>query len=243
VVFYSLGWDAATGHLVSVPLNLFIGSNYLVTVHTAPVQQLADTLTRWQAPNSPLDRDVGALIYALLDAVVDDYFPLMDQLAERVEDLEAQMFAHYEEGTLQAIFQLKKELLQMRRVVAPERDVLNVMLRRDIAVFDQKDVTYLQDVYDHVVRVTDAIDTYRDLLASALDTFLSVQSNRLNQVVKALTVTSIILMSVTLVAGIYGMNFDYMPELHWRYGYAWALGLMVVIAGAVLAVFRRMKWL
>jgi magnesium transporter len=130
----------------------------------------------------------------------------------------------------------------MRRVVAPERDMLNVMLPRNIAVFDQKDVTYLQDVYDHAVRLSGVIDTYRALLASALDMFLSVQSNRLNQVVKALMVTSIILMSVTLVAGIYGMNFDYMPELHWRYGYAWALGLMVVIAG-LLTVFRRMKWL
>lgn len=120
--------------------------------------------------------------------------------------------------------------------------MLNVMLPRNIAVFDQKDVTYLQDVYDHAVRLSGVIDTYRALLASALDMFLSVQSNRLNQVVKALMVTSIILMSVTLVAGIYGMNFDYMPELHWRYGYAWALGLMVVIAG-LLTVFRRMKWL
>ena len=128
-------------------------------------------------------------------------------------------------------------------MISPERDVLNVMLRRDIHVFDQDDVIYLQDVYDHIVRTTDTIDTYRELVSSALDSFLSVQSNQLNQTVKALTVASIILMSSALVAGIYGMNFEFMPELHWRYGYFWALGLMVVIAVGMIGLFRRIKWL
>jgi magnesium transporter len=117
------------------------------------------------------------------------------------------------------------------------------MLRRDIKVFDQQDVIYLQDVYDHIIRVTDAIDTYRDLLSSALDSYLSMQSNRLNQIVKALTIASIVLMSVTLVAGIYGMNFEFMPELGWRYGYLWALGLMAAIALGLIAFFRRIRWL
>jgi magnesium transporter len=167
----------------------------------------------------------------------------MDRLADRVEDLEEQIFGKFEDGTLEAIFQLKKDLLQIRRVVTPERDVLNVMLRRDIRVFDENDVTYLQDVYDHIIRVVDAIDTYRDLLSSSLDTFLSVQSNQLNQVVKALTITSIVLMSVAIVSGIYGMNFEYMPELRWRYGYLWALSLMVTIAAGLIGFFRRIRWL
>lgn len=243
VVFYCLEWDTQTDRLCTTPLYLFIGHNYLVTVHDEPITQIRETLKRWQAPNSPLERDVGSLIYALLDAIVDDYFPLMDQLADRVEDLEERIFEQYDESVLQSIFQLRKDLFQIRRVVAPERDVLNVMLRRDIPVFDRNDVTYLQDVYDHIVRVIDAIDTYRDLLASALDSFLSVQANRLNQIVKVLTVGSIVLMAMALVAGIYGMNFEYMPELHWRFGYAWALGLMVVIALMLIAFFRRIKWL
>jgi magnesium transporter len=131
----------------------------------------------------------------------------------------------------------------MRRVVAPERDVLNVLIRREVPIFERGAVQYLQDVYDHLLRVTDSIDNYRDLLSSATDAFLSVQSNRLNQVVRTLTVTSIVLMSVTLVAGIYGMNFDFMPELHWRFGYAWALGLMVAISAGLIIFFRRIKWL
>jgi magnesium transporter len=243
VVFYCLDIDPQTYQITMLPLYLFIGPNYLVTVHDQPIKQIDETVHRWQSPESPLDQDVGSLVYALLDAIVDDYFPVMDQIADRVEDLEEQIFGKFDEGALESIFRLKKDLLQIRRVVTPERDVLNVMLRRDIPVFDQNDVTYLQDVYDHIIRVIDALDTYRDLLASSLDTFLSVQSNQLNQVVKALTITSIVLMSVALVSGIYGMNFRYMPELEWRYGYAWALGLMATIALGVIMFFRRIRWL
>lgn len=242
VVFYCMEMNEQY-RLSTSPLYLFIGQNYLVTVHDKPISQIQETVRRWQSPESPLGQDVGSLIYALLDAIVDDYFPVMDRLADRVEDLEQQIFGQFDDNALESIFQLKKDLLQIRRVVTPERDVLNVMLRRDIRVFDEHDVTYLQDVYDHIIRVVDAIDTYRDLLASSLDMFLSVQSNQLNQVVKALTITSIVLMSVAVVSGIYGMNFEYMPELHWRYGYLWALGLMVTIAVGVIAFFRRIKWL
>lgn len=243
VVFYCLGMAESGNRPEAEPLYLFVGKNYLVTVHEQPVSQVAETLRRWQAPDSPLGDDVAALIYALLDALVDDYFPVMDRIGDRVDELEQAIFESFDEGSLQMIFQLKKDLLFLRRIVAPERDVLNVMLRRDIPVFDQNDITYLQDVYDHIVRITDVLDTYRDLLSSALDSFLSVQSNRLNQIVKALTVTSIVLMSTTLVAGVYGMNFEYMPELNWRYGYAWALGLMTAISGGLILFFRRIKWL
>ena len=243
VVFYCMSIDGDDGRISASPVYLFIGQHYLVTVHQGKIGQVQETLRRWRDPESPLKNEVGALIYALLDAIVDDYFPVMDQVAERVEDLEEQIFSNFDEMALQSIFRLKKDLLNVRRVVTPERDVLNVMLRREIPVFSQDDVTYLQDVYDHIVRITDTLDTYRDLLSSSLDSFLSVQSNRLNQVVKVLTVTSIVLMSVTLVAGIYGMNFDNMPELHWRYGYFWALGLMAAISVGLVVLFRRIKWL
>jgi magnesium transporter len=243
VVFYRIEVAENTRRIVGKPVYMFIGSNYLVTIHQVPIPQISETLRRWRDPNSPLGQDLGALVYALLDALVDDYFPVIDEIAERIADLETQIFEEFDEGALQDIFNLKKDLLSVRRIVAPERDVLNIMLRREIQVFDEHDVTYLQDVYDHIVRIIDSLDTYRDLLSSALDTFLSVQSNRLNQVVKALTITSIVLMSVTLVAGIYGMNFKHMPELDWRYGYAWALGLMVLISASLIFWFRRIKWL
>jgi magnesium transporter len=147
------------------------------------------------------------------------------------------------EDALQDVFALKRDLLAARRIVAPERDVLNVLIRREVPIFERTTILYLQDVYDHIVRITDSIDTYRALLSSALDAFLSVQSNRLNQILKVLTIASIILMSGALIAGIYGMNFEFMPELHWTAGYPWALGLMVVITRALIAFFRWRKWL
>jgi magnesium transporter len=121
--------------------------------------------------------------------------------------------------------------------------VLNHLLRRELPVFTTEDVAYLQDVYDHLVRVTDSVDTYRDLLSNALDSFLSVQSNRLNEAVKVLTIASILLMSSSLIAGIYGMNFVHMPEIRWPLGYAWALGLMATVSLSLILFFRWRKWL
>jgi len=243
VVFYAINVDDQTSRLMLTPLYMFIGHNYLVTVHPRPISQIGETLRRWRDPKSPLGLDMGGLIYALLDAIVDDYFPVIDHVADRIDDMEQQIFAEVKDDALQTIFSLKKDLLAVRRVVAPERDVLNIMLRREIPVFEADDVTYLQDVYDHIVRIIDSLDTYRELLSSALDSYLSVQSNKLNKVVKALTVTSIVLMSATLVAGVYGMNFVHMPELQWRFGYAWALALMALISIGVVIFFRRIKWL
>lgn len=124
----------------------------------------------------------------------------------------------------------------------PERDVLNVLLRQEVPIFQGNSIVYLQDVYDHLVRVTDTIDTYRDLLSSALDSYLSLQSNQLNQLIKTLTLSSIILMSCSLIAGIYGMNFHYMPELTWPLGYLFALGMMLTVGLGLVLVFRSRKW-
>jgi magnesium transporter len=243
LIFYCLSYDAAKNRLHSQPIGLFIGANYIVTVHLGAIGSIDETIRRWRASAGELGNDAGALLYALLDAIVDDYFPVIDALAERVEDIEEQIFERFREEALQDVFALKRDLLAARRVVAPERDVLNVLIRREVPIFERDTIQYLQDVYDHIVRVTDSIDTYRDLLSNALDAFLSVQSNRLNQIVKVLTISSIILMADALVAGIYGMNFEFMPELHWAFGYPFALGLMALISSALILFFRWRKWL
>ncbi len=243
MVFYALRYDQAARRLISKPIGLFIGSNYLVSVHYGAIITIDETIKRWQSNTAEFGNDGGALLYALLDAIVDDYFPVIDALAEHVEVIEEQIFARFSEDALQEVFGLKRDLLGVRRVVAPERDVLNVLIRREVPIFERNTILYLQDIYDHIVRITDSIDTYRDLLSSALDAFLSVQSNRLNQIVKILTITSIVLMSDALIAGIYGMNFDFIPELHWTFGYPFALGLMVVISTGLILFFRRQKWL
>lgn len=243
ILFYSAHYDHLQERVFTLPISIFIGPNYLVSIHSQASTQVEDTLRRWQVAHSPISNRIGALLYALLDAIVDDYFPVIDAIADRVEELEDHIFTHFDERAIEQIFALKKDLLGLRRVASPQRDVLNVLLRREQPIFQVEDLIYLQDVYDHIVRVADSIDTYRDLLSSALDSFLSLQSNRLNQIVKVLTIASIVLMSDALIAGIYGMNFSHMPELHWSFGYPYSLLLMVVVSVGLVLLFRKMRWL
>lgn len=243
VVFYTAAYNLQEDHIEAHPVSLFIGPNYLVTVHSGAVRHVTETLARWRAPRSPLGNRVGALVHALLDAMVDDYFPLMDQVADRVEELEDTIFIRFDERSIETMFRLKKDLLAMRRIVAPERDVLNVLLRRQLPIFEPEDVAYLQDIYDHIVRVTDNIDTYRDLLSSAVDSYLSLQSNKLNQIMKTLTVASIILMTAALITGFYGQNFKYFPDLDFRLGSFWSLILMAITTVMLVIYFRRKQWL
>ncbi|HEU4323105.1 MAG TPA: magnesium/cobalt transporter CorA [Roseiflexaceae bacterium] len=241
IVFYAVVYQE--DRILTQALHLFVGPNYLVSVHRGDFRQIDETVARWRSPNSPLGKTVGALLYALLDAIVDDYFPTMDRLTDRIEELEDAIFEQFDKTSIQTIFGLKRDLLMLRRTLGPERDVVNVLLRREVPVFRPKDLVYLQDLYDHIVRLSDNIDTYRDLLSSALDSYLSLQSNRLNQIVKVLTIASIILMSNALIAGIYGMNFEYMPELDWQFGYPFAIGLMLFISVGLVALFKRLKWI
>lgn len=186
---------------------------------------------------------IGILLYSMLDTIVDEYFPVVDGIVDRVENLEEEIFRRYNQEAIELIFGLKKDLLALRKVLAPERDVLNVLVRRDLPIFDQQTLLYFQDLYDHVVRITDSIDTYRDLLSSALDSFLSMQNNRLNITVQTLTAVSIMLMSVAAVTGWYGMNFQGMPELGSRFGYPGAIAFVSTVLVIEFIFFKRKRWL
>jgi magnesium transporter len=251
-VLYAARTDLGARRITSSELQFFWGTNYLVTIHSDAFPEIDDLVARVRAGTlTPLvsadqrQPGVADLVYRLIDAVVDSYFPAVDVLAEWSDDIEEEMFARTgrrSSDTLQEIFGLKKSLLEMRKTIAPSREVVNVLLRRDHALFSDEFFPYFQDVYDHTVRVIDSLDTYRDLLASALDTHLSIVSNEVSQTVKKMTAVTAILMVNALIAGIYGMNFEVMPELKWQYGYAWALGLMVMATIALWVVFRRIRW-
>lgn len=224
-------------------LNLFLGKNYLVTVHTKPIRNILVTerlLNEWRAHD---DMGTGLLTYLLIDAVVDDYMPILDELSDRIDEVEDHIFGNFTSEAIQTIFYSKKQLIHLRRCVAPLREVFNTLLRREVPLFQEKTYLYFQDVFDHVLRVTDTIDSMREMLSSTMDAYLSISGNRMNLIMKRLTSISTLLMSVTLIAGIYGMNFQIMPELEWKYGYVFALSLMLAV-GAVLFVFlRRSRWL
>ena len=250
-VLYATFVDPGSRRISGAELQFFWGPTYLVTLHTQPVAELGDLVTRARSgsltpvittAHRPLA--IVDIVYRMIDAVVDGYFPGVDAIAEWTEDLEEQMFAGQRDPEmLQTIFSIRKDLIHLRKLIAPSREVVNVLLRRDHNLFGDEFDPYFQDVYDHTVRVIESLDTYRDLLGSAVDTYLSVVSNDVGQTVRKMTAVTAILMVNALIAGIYGMNFAYMPELQWQYGYYYSLGLMLLCSLILLAIFRRIRWL
>jgi len=224
-------------------LGIFLGVNYLVTVHSQPIRNIEKAQQTWRYWTDLAERKTGLPAYLLMDAIVDDYMPMLDDFSDRLEELEAQVFENFQPEALHDIFRIKKQLIFLRRAVVPLRDVFNTLLRREQPVFSRETMIYFQDVYDHLIRVADSIDSLRDIVGSTMEAYLSVSGNRTNFVMKRLTSIATILMTVTLVAGIYGMNFNFMPELRWRYGYIGALISMAVIALALYLYFRKIKWL
>jgi magnesium transporter len=224
-------------------LAIFLGRNYLVTVHSRPIHAIETAERLWREWIDLAHRGPGLLAYLLIDAIVDDYMPLLDEISTRMDDLEDEIFEDFQADSLQEVFRIKKQLLFLRRAVTPLRDVFNSLLRREQPIFSREISIYFQDVFDHLLRISETIDTLRELLASIMDAYLTVSGNRMSVIMKRLTSISAILMSMTLVAGIYGMNFAYMPELGWRYGYVGALIAMLVIGVALYLFFRKINWL
>ena len=224
-------------------LAVFLGSNYLVTVHTEPLRAIEAAGRLWREWADVAERGTGLLAYLIADSVVDEYLPLLDALSDRLEGVEEKIFERFEASAVEDLFELKKELLLLRRVVTPLRDVFNVLLRREQPLFSRETHVYFQDVFDHLIRVADAIDSLREMVGSTMDAYLSVSNNRMNEVMKRLTGIATILMSVTLIASVFGMNFRFMPELDWRYGYVGALATMLVVGISLYMYFRRSRWL
>ena len=243
IVLYEAELVGPTDRLELRELNIFLGKNYLVTVHSRPIRAIETAKRLWHEWTDRADQGAGLLSYLLIDAIVDDYLPLLDLISERMDDLEDSIFGEFRSEAIREIFSIKKKLLYLRRSITPLRDVFNMLLRREQPIFPRETHVYFQDVFDHLIRVADTIDTLRDMLSSTMDAYLSVSGNRMNQVMKRLTSISTILMSVTLIAGIYGMNFVLMPELRWRFGYVFALLSMVVVGLALYVYLKKVKWI
>ncbi|HEV7797645.1 MAG TPA: magnesium/cobalt transporter CorA [Pyrinomonadaceae bacterium] len=243
IVLYEAELAGPTDRLELRELNIFLGKNYLVTVHSRPIRAIATAARLWHEWTDRAEQGSGLLAYLLIDGIVDDYLPLLDIISERMDDLEESIFGEWRAEVIEDIFSIKKKLLYLRRSITPLRDVFNTMLRREQPIFPRETHVYFQDVFDHLIRVADTIDSLRDMLSSTMDAYLSVSGNRMNKIMKRLTSISTILMSVTLIAGIYGMNFVFMPELRWRFGYVYALLSMVVVGLALYVYLKKVKWI
>jgi magnesium transporter len=183
------------------------------------------------------------LAYSLIDAIVDGYFIILENLGDRIEVLEDEVIENPGSETLQAINKMKREMITLRRSVWPLREVIGSLERGGSSLIQQTTMTYLRDLYDHTVQVADTIETYRDMVSGTRDTYLSSLSNRMNEIMKVLTIIATIFIPVTFIAGIYGMNFAFMPELSWRWSYFIVWGVMLGVGGTMIAYFRKKGWL
>jgi magnesium transporter len=225
-----------------VEVGFFLLRHGLVTVSTKECKLLTEWFERWKSHPQAIGSSAAMLTHSVVDGIVDEYFPLVEELEEELDQLADKIFSG-DTKQVKELLVLKRKLLEVRRRIGPVREILNGLLRRDTVLIPEKARLYFQDVYDHITRISELVDINRDTLASLLDVHLSQVSNNLNEVVKKMTVVATVLMIMSLVAGIYGMNFDKMPELHWAIGYPVALGTMVALGGATIWVFKRIDWL
>ena len=230
-------------------ISFFLGGNYVITFQEVPGDSFEAVRERIRHGKGQIRRlSSDYLVYALLDALVDEFFPVLEAYGEQVEALEDAVVQRPEPATLNEIHRIKRELLLLRRTAWPEREVINSLQREEAHLIRPETRVFLRDCYDHTIQVIDMIETYRDLASGLLEVYLSSLSNRLNEVMKVLTIISTIFIPLSFIAGVYGMNFNplsspmNMPELNWHYGYPAALGLMAVIAGALVVYFRRKGW-
>jgi magnesium transporter len=222
-------------------LDLVAGENFLVSFHQVPPIDGSVVAERIRAHPELAHHGAGFLLYVVVDELIDSFVPTMDLVGDRVEDLAEEVFAGRQVES--DVFALRRDLVTIRRVVAPMGDAMTVLLRRELGLFDEETRHYLQDVYDHLLRIVQTVEAYQDLAAGALEANLTVVSNRVNEVARTLTAYAAIFAVLTLVSGVYGMNFEHMPELHWRLGYPYALGLMLALAAGLWGFFKRKGWL
>lgn len=238
-----LNYDNATEQVVTEQVSFVLGANFVMTFQEGAKDDFISIRTRIKQGNGRI-RNMKAdyLLYTLLDAIVDNYFVILEKLGERIEILEEGLLANPTPAQLKAVHQLRREFILMRKSVWPLRDVVANLERRESALIHQTTVVYLRDLYDHVARVIDTVENYRDLVSVLLDIYLSSLSNKMNEVMKTLTIITTIFIPLSFIAGVYGMNFEHMPELKWAWSYPLVLLAMVGIGVAMVFYFRKRKW-
>ncbi|HEY2989079.1 MAG TPA: magnesium/cobalt transporter CorA [Candidatus Binatia bacterium] len=224
-------------------VDLLLGRNWLVMVHYGPIPGLTDNPQFSERMNVGICRGADFLLYTVVDLIVDSYFPLLDEIEEEIDRLEDKLVQQASIEDMDRLLTLKRSLVHIRRAVVPQREVFNQLTRHDYPFVRPEHAIYFRDVYDHLLRITDELDSLRDILSGALEVHLSSISNQLNVTMKRLTAWGTIFVVITAIAGVYGMNFENMPELHWRYGYVFAITLMVLSSGGLYYYFKKKDYL
>jgi magnesium transporter len=243
IIVHGINYHVESEVVETTELALFLGRNYVVTSHDIPMGSVSSMLDRVRKDGRPMRRGVDFLAHDIIDALVDNIMPTINGMDEKNEQLEAEALHEPKRETLMSIMQLKRSILALTRVILPQREIVNRLSRGEYALISERAQIYYRNIYDHLVRIEMLTLGLRDMTESVLSTYLSSVSNRMNEVMKVLTLIATIFIPLTFIAGIYGMNFANMPELGWRYGYFGILIVMAVIGISLVVYFRRKSWL
>lgn len=239
----SLPDNGRAGKVKTNELDCCLGRNFLITYHSSPIGPLAVCKERIRKQSPIIMHGSAMLLYSILDCCVDSYFPVIQAFDDQVDMMSDELFRDPTQETLKKIYTLKNDVMYLRRTIGPQADVISLMTRGDFELIPPSNAIYFRNIYDNLVRLNDIVGTSRDIITGAMEAYVSVISNRLNEIMKTLTVIATIMMPLTLIASIYGMNFKYMPELGHRFGYPGVLLAMFVMTVAMLVYFRRRRWL
>ncbi len=228
----------------SEQLSIILGNNYVLSFQEIEKDVFDAIRDRLRHSKGKLRRmGPDYLAYTLMDAIIDSYFLILETFGENIEDIEDELINSPSRKTLEKINALKKEMIMLRRSIWPLREVISNLERRESPLIHQQTAIFLRDLYDHTIQIMETIETYREMLAGMVDLYLSSVSNSMNEVMKVLTIIATIFIPLTFLAGIYGMNFENMPELHWRMGYPMVWALMILIFFSMVYYFKKKEWL
>jgi magnesium transporter len=246
IIVKMLSYNEEEKKVMAEQVSFVLGSNYVISFQEEGKMGDVFNPNRERLKNNKGKiRKSGAdyLLYTLVDTVVDNYFIILETIGERIEELEGKLISDPSPEKLKTLYSLKREMINLRKSVWPLREVISKMEKGESDLIKPSTQVFIRDVYDHTIQVIDTVESYRDVLASMVDIYMSSISNRMNSVMKVLTIISTIFIPLTFVAGVYGMNFDYMPELKWKYGYLYVWIFMIISVCFMLIYFRRKKWL
>ena len=243
IIVHGINYHIESDVVETTELHLFMGKNYVVTSHDVPMRSASSILERVRKDGRPMRGGVDFFAHDFIDALVDNILPTIDEMNDKSATIEAEALQEPKRETLASIMQLKRSILALERVLSPQRGIVDRLSRGEYALIGERARIYYRNIYDHMLRIEMLTYNLRDMVESTLSTYLSSVSNRMNEVMKVLTLIATIFIPLTFIAGIYGMNFANMPELEWRYGYFGILIVMAVIGISLAVYFRRRKWL
>ena len=244
LIVHGIRFDVPSDQFITRELDVFLGPDYLITHHKGPMRSIA-AARELCGKNllAAMPRGVDFLLHQILDQLFEHYFPTLDAIEDKIQLVQVEVFENPTRATLDRVFALKRDVLHMRRICTPQREIIHRLSRGEFKVISPKAAIYFRDIFDNLYRIVDASYAYQDMSQGTLDAYLSAVNNRLNETMKRLTVIGALLAPLTVITGFYGMNFAHMPELNWRYGYVYVLSVMVAVSLGLLYWFKKKEWI